>query len=194
MSLRSVLLTLLSREPNTGYGVGRLLNREFRHLWDARLQQIYGEFARLQEEGLVKAESIAMPNRPAKKVYSLTPAGEEALDDWLSKPPALHAAKDELLIQLSCLKRIPTGVIVRRVEQRRDDSLAEVTALRELILKTPRTDPGHLGHLLTLEAALARAGAEVSWCEKALAVLSAEEAPASRATLTPQPERLRAAR
>jgi PadR family transcriptional regulator AphA len=194
MSLRSVLLTLLSREPNTGYGVGRLLNREFRHLWDARLQQIYGEFAKLQEEGLVKVEAIAMPNRPAKKVYSLTPAGEEALIDWLAKPPARHAAKDELLIQLSCLERVPPGVATRRVEQRREESLSEVAALRELILKTPRTDPGHLGYLLTLEAALARAGAEVSWCEKALAVLSAEDASASRATLAPQPDRLRAAR
>jgi DNA-binding PadR family transcriptional regulator len=194
MSLRSVLLVLLSREPNTGYGVGRLLNRECHHLWDARLQQIYGEFAKLQEEGLVKAEAIAMPNRPAKKVYSLTPAGEEALHDWLSKPPALHAAKDDLLIQLSCLELIPTGVITRRLEQRRDDSLSEATGLRELILRTPRTDPAQLGRLLTLDAALARAGAEVCWCDKALAVLSAEAAPASRATLAPQPERLRAAR
>src|SRR3989304_9775686 len=124
MSLRSVLLVLRSREANPGYGVGRLLHREFHHLWDARLQQIYGEFAKLQEEGLVKAEAVAMPTRPAKKVYSLTPAGEEALHDWLSKPPALHAAKDDLLIQLSCLDRIPTGVIPRRLEQRRDDSLS----------------------------------------------------------------------
>ena len=183
MSLRSVLLVLLSREPNTGYGVGRLLHHECHHLWDARLQQIYGEFAKLQEEGLVKAEAIAMPNRPAKKVYSLTPAGEEALDDWLARPPALHAAKDDLLVQLSCLERTSTGVIARRLEQRRDDSLAEAASLRELILKTPRTDPDCLGHLLTLEAALARAGAEVTWCEKALATLheEAEQQPARAA-------------
>src|SRR3990172_11360973 len=103
MSLRSVLLVLLSREPNTGYGVGRLLHHEAHHLWDARLQQIYGEFAKLQEEGLVDAQAIAMSNRPAKKVYSLTPAGEEALDEWLARPPPLHAAQDHLLVQLSFL-------------------------------------------------------------------------------------------
>ena len=174
MSLRSVLLALLSKEPNTGYGVGRLLRNEFHHLWDARLQQIYGEFAKLHEEGLVEAEEIAMPNRPAKKVYSLTPAGQEALDEWLAKPPALHAAKDELLIQLSCLERIPAVVMVRRLEQRRDDELAEAASLREQMLKTPRTDPDQLGRLLTLEAALARAGAEVIWCDKTLAALQEE--------------------
>lgn len=174
MSLRSVLLVLLSRASNTGYGMGRLLHHEFHHVWDARLQQIYGEFARLEEEGLVKAETIAMPNRPAKKVYSLTPAGQEALDDWLARPPALHPAKDDLLVQLSCLERTSTGVIARRLEQRRDDSVAQAVSLRELILKTPRTDPDYLGRLLTMQAALARAEAEAGWCDKAVAALDEE--------------------
>ena len=183
MSLRSVLLVLLSREANTGYGVGRLLHREFHHLWDARLQQIYGEFAKLQEEGLVKAQAIAMSNRPAKKVYSLTPAGVEALDEWLARPPALHAAKDDLLVQLSCLERTATGVVARRLEQRRDDSLTEAASLRGLILNTPRTDPDYLGRLLALEAALARTEAEASWCDKALPALHEEaERPRTFAT------------
>jgi PadR family transcriptional regulator AphA len=194
MSLRSVLLTLLSKEPNTGYGVGRLLRHEYGYLWDARLQQIYGELGKLQEEGLVQAEAFAMPNRPAKKVYSLTPTGEAALDQWLSQPPLFHGPKDELLIQLSCLERIPAGVVVRRVQQRRDECASEAAALRIVILAVPRTDPRSIGHLLGLEAALGRAEARLAWCGKALAVLSAEEAPASRATLAPQPDRLRAAR
>jgi PadR family transcriptional regulator AphA len=183
MSLRSVLLVLLSRASNTGYGMGRLLHHEFHHVWDARLQQIYGEFARLEEEGLVKAETIAMPNRPAKKVYSLTPAGQEALDDWLARPPALHPAKDDLLVQLSCLERTSTGVIARRLEQRRDDSVAQAVSLRELILKTPRTDPDYLGRLLTMEAALTRAEAEATWCDKAVATLHEDaERPSTLAT------------
>ena len=68
MSLRSVLLVLLSKEPNSGYGVGRLLRNELGHLWDTRLQQIYGELAKLQSDGLVRAERFDLPNRPAKKV------------------------------------------------------------------------------------------------------------------------------
>ena len=85
MSLRFVLLALLSREPNTGYGLGCLLHGQLNHVWDAWLQQIYSELARLEAQGLVESESIELPNRPAKKVHSLTPAGSQALDEWLTQ-------------------------------------------------------------------------------------------------------------
>lgn len=172
MSLRSVLLALLSRQPNTGYGVGRLLHGELSHLWEASLQQIYCELGRLEREGLLDVESVAMPNRPAKKLYSLTATGREALDAWLTRQPAKPAAKDDLLVQVFCLGRVPVSTICRRLEQRRDDSVTEANAVRDLMLPVPRTDAAHLGHLLTLEASLARVEAEASWCDRALAILS----------------------
>ena len=84
MSLRHVLLTVLSREPNSGYGIGKLLQKELSHIWDARLQQIYGELAKLQADGLMDVESVDLPNRPSKKIYSLTAAGMAELDRWLT--------------------------------------------------------------------------------------------------------------
>jgi DNA-binding PadR family transcriptional regulator len=193
MSLRSVLLVLLSRESNTGYGVGRLLRTEYKYLWDARLQQIYGELGKLYDEGLVQVEEMPLPNRPAKKVYSLTPAGEEALDQWLSTAPSFQRPKDELLIQICCVERIPAGLMVRRLEQSRDECASEAASLRALILNTPTTDPASIGRVLGLEAALARSEARAAWCDRALTAVRVENAPTSRATLAPQPDRLRAA-
>jgi len=164
-------LALLSKQPNTGYGVGRLLHRDLHHLWEASLQQIYGELGRLERDGLVVVESVAMSNRLPKKLYSLTAAGAEALDAWLTRQPAEPSAKDELLVQVFCLGRVPYSTVSRQLEQRRDDSLMEANVLRELMLPVPRTDAAQLGHLLTLEASLARVEAEASWCDKALALL-----------------------
>lgn len=180
MSLRSVLLALLSKEPNTGYRLGRLLQKQLNHLWDARLQQIYGELGKLKTEGLVAVESIDLPNRPAKKVYSLTPAGQDALDEWLVQRPAPVACKDDLLVKLYCLERIPNDVIIRRLEERHQDYESEVRELRRKLAQTPRTDPAQLGHLLTLEAALSRAQGQASWCAKALSCLREEEQEPSR--------------
>ncbi len=171
MSLQSVLLALLSKEPNTGYGVGRLLRHELSHLWEARLQQIYGELARLQAEGLVEVQRIDLPNRPAKKVYSLTSAGQQALDEWLSQRPAAHSCKDDFLVRLYCLERMPKDVAIRRVEERLAEYEDEVNELRDRVAQTPRTDPLQLGHLLALEAALARAEGQSLWCAKALSCL-----------------------
>ena len=175
MSLRFVLLALLSKEPNTGYGVGRLLNHEYRHVWEARLQQIYGELGKLQMQGLVEAESIDLPNRPAKKIYSLTPQGYEALDRWLAERPAPGPCKDDLLVRLCCLPRMPRDVIIRQLEERRDACGILVRELEQRLAQTPRTDPAELGQLLTLEAAICRAEAQASWCARAVALLQESE-------------------
>lgn len=187
MSLRYVLLALLSKNPNSGYGLGRLLQKRLRHLWDARLQQIYSELANLQNEGLVEVETIDLPNRPAKKIYSLNAAGREALDSWLADPCCPCSNKDELLVRLYCLERMPRDVLGRRLEERRDEYERGVQELRETKMQISRTDPLQAGLLLTLEAAIARAEAQIDWCAKAISGLregdEAAREPAGRSRL-----------
>lgn len=168
MSLRFVLLSLLSKEPDTGYGLGRTLHGQLNHLWDARLQQIYSELGKLETQGLVEAESIAVPNRPAKKIYSLTSPGNNALDHWLAEPPTPAPSKNDFLVRLYCLERIPNDVIIRRLEDQRDTYEEKVRELRHKLDEARQADPKELGHLLTLEAALAHAEMLASWCARAL--------------------------
>ena len=174
MSLRFVLLALLSKEPNTGYGIGRLLHGQLNHLWDARLQQIYSELAKLEAQELMEAESIDLPNRPAKKIYSLTPAGYQALDRWLGQPPGPVSSKNDLLVKLYCLERLPNDVVIRRLEERRDEYEGLARDLRDKLTKARRTDPAELGYLLTLEAALSDAEGQASWCARALSSVHEE--------------------
>jgi DNA-binding PadR family transcriptional regulator len=171
MSLRHVLLALLSKEPNTGYRLGRLLQQEAAHLWSARLQQIYGELAKSEAQGLIQAECYALPNRPAKKVYSLTAAGEAILDDWLAQRPDPPPARDALLVRLYCLDRLPPGTAVRRIEERLERSEADARDLRGRRAEASGAGRPQLGRLLTLEASFARAEAEAAWCRRALSLL-----------------------
>ena len=188
MSLRYTLLALISKQPNTGYGIGRLLQDPFKHLWGARLQQIYSELSKLEGQGLVEAESIASPNRPAKKIYTLTPAGDEALDQWLKEPPVPLLSKSDLLVKLYCLDRLPNDVIVRRLEERQAEYEGVAHALRDRLTDAGRTAPDQLGYLLTLEAGLAEVEGQASWCAKAVASIHEQSAVAS----LPQSQPLRA--
>ena len=192
MSLRSVLLVMLSKAPNTGYGIGRLLRDELSHLWGARLQQIYSELARLDSEGLVHVESVALANRPAKKVYSLTRSGERSLDGWLADEPAPVAAKDELLVRLFCLERLPAELAVRRLLERREACEQEAAVLRTKVADTRGASREELGRRLTLEAALGRAEQQAAWCERALALLD-EDTDSAEAGRPEQASRLHAA-
>ena len=55
MSLRFVLLSWLSKEPATGYRLGRSLHSDLNHLWEAHSQQVYLELGKLETQGLVVA-------------------------------------------------------------------------------------------------------------------------------------------
>ena len=111
MSLRIVLLSLLSKKRTTGYDIGRLLHSQLSHVWVAQLQQIYVELCELEAQGLVESESIQPPKRPRQKIYSLTPSGSKALDQWLEKPPAPISFKNKLLVKLLCMERLAQGLV-----------------------------------------------------------------------------------
>jgi DNA-binding PadR family transcriptional regulator len=173
MSVRFVLLAVLSKRPNTGYGIGRLLRNELSHVWQARLQQIYRELARAEAEGLVAAQTTHLPNRPAKKLYSLTDAGLAALDAWLAEPSRPGAGRDDLLVRLYCLPRAPRDLLVRRLEERRESLVRRARELQaRLDEAVERDDESAVGLVLTLEASLATLEAQRAWCERARARLT----------------------
>ena len=171
MSLRFVVMALLSKEPNTGYRIGRLLDDPLGHLWDARLQQIYSELGKLEREGLVEAENVPLPNRPTKKIYSLTPAGWELLDGWLAQPSDSAPPRNSLLVRLYCLERIPRDIVMRRLKEQQDRQEGKAIQLRQRIEESDRTSLRDLGNVLALESSLSQAEAQAAWCVKAQALL-----------------------
>lgn len=172
MRLRFVLLALLGKEPNTGYRLGRLLETDLAYLWDARLQQIYSELAKLEGECLLEAQVIELPNRPAKKIYSLTSKGRGALDEWLAEPAARMSSRGELLIKVFCLPHAPTESMVRRLEERRDAAESDVWHLHCRRQEWEERDDGEaLGYVLAAEAAHLASEAQVAWCSWAISYL-----------------------
>ena len=180
MSLRFVLLAMLSNKQTTGYDMGRRLHNELSHIWAARLQQIYAELAKLEAQGLVESESIQPPKRPRQKIYSLTTSGIRALDQWLEEPPTPVSFKNDLLVKLFCMERLPNDFIIARLEERQADFEAMAQSIRARLIDARRTAPDQLGYLLTLEASLSTVEMQASWCAgKAAELREAEPSPPS---------------
>lgn len=168
MSLQYVLLALLSKESDTGYGMGRVLRTQLNHLWNARLQQIYSELAKLESQGLVVSESFALPNRPAKKVYTLTTSGFDALDHWLTLPPTPISFKNDLYVKLYALDRMPKELVLQRLTEQQATYEERSDDLREKLAEAREKKSKELGRLLTLEAALVQAEAQTAWASRAI--------------------------
>jgi DNA-binding PadR family transcriptional regulator len=87
MELDCVLLGLIGLHPNvTGYELNRIISESTGYLMSASLSHIYPSLRKLHEKGLVDFIDKPIKNRLAKKIYRITPAGEQALQDWLRTP------------------------------------------------------------------------------------------------------------
>lgn len=99
--LRYVLLGALSYEPMTGYDLKTFMDHSTAHFWHARQSQIYSTLKQLEQAGYLESDIYPQPDRPDRRVYSITDSGREQLREWLAKPMTdLSPVKSELLLRV----------------------------------------------------------------------------------------------
>ncbi len=84
---QEAVLAMLAKEPSQGYQLRARLDRALGPLRHAINDgQIYVTLGRLEKAGLVARAGHAGPSeRPGRKVYKLTAAGQERVSEWLSE-------------------------------------------------------------------------------------------------------------
>src|SRR6266567_1511256 len=96
---QEVVLAMLAKEPSHGYQLRARLGQALGPLGEAmNAGQIYVTLTRLEKAGLVGWEqSDGLPDRPDRKVYALTPAGQQRVADPIA---LIDAQRRELLRRL----------------------------------------------------------------------------------------------
>jgi PadR family transcriptional regulator, regulatory protein AphA len=174
-----VILGMLKLGRRTGYEIKSLVDISTRFFWAASYGQIYPELARLEKLGLVEGE-IDRSNGRRRKAYQLTPAGEEALHDWLNSDEPLHLElRHEGALKFffsDALTDREQVALVRRVRETHE-RLAE--QLRDL---QPQESPGGRppAPLLTLEFGIAYQEFLADWCAEAESRIAGEPAKQGR--------------
>jgi DNA-binding PadR family transcriptional regulator len=82
---QEVVLAMLAKEPSHGYELRARLRQALGPLGEAlNAGQVYVTLTRLEKAGLVTSErSAALADRPDRKVYALTPDGQQRVAEWL---------------------------------------------------------------------------------------------------------------
>jgi PadR family transcriptional regulator AphA len=162
---------MIALGKQTGYDIKQLVDKSTRHFWAASYGQIYPELRRLEEHGLVHGRPEPTGGR-ARTVYTLTPAGESALTQWLQQDddPAFEV-RAEGMLKLFFSDVGPPGQRIRNLRAMRDAhrrTLAQLEALD--------TESGEMptGPHLTLELGIGLHKWIVEWCEAAERRLGAE--------------------
>jgi DNA-binding PadR family transcriptional regulator len=112
-----LVLGLLAREgPSTPYDLERHVRATLGNFWSFPHTLLYTEPARLVGLGLVVEEREVVGRR--RRVFAITPPGQDALGDWLDRPSEDPAElRDPGLLQLFFSDLAPAESRLRLAEQ-----------------------------------------------------------------------------
>jgi DNA-binding PadR family transcriptional regulator len=160
---QEVVLAMLAKEPSQGYQLRARLDRALGPLGDAMNDgQVYVTLGRLEKAGLVIRDGASTPpDRPDRKVYGLTPTGQERVTEWLSEVswPKPDLAEFHLKLIAAAVAGLADPVSI--VDLQRRELLRR---LRE-VQRAAMAEPVHSDAGLLLEGIVLRLQADLRWLE-----------------------------
>lgn len=171
-TLGYAILGLLHRRSMTGYELSKEFESGLFEIWSAKHSQIYPELKALHEAGLIEYEVEISGTVLEKKVYTITPAGEEALRDWAQDSCGpLPVPKDEFRLRLFFSDCMPPErrifLLEERLEQHRQ-RMTHILEEQEKFDALPPKEEQAFNDYLVLMGGLAREDAACQWLETCL--------------------------
>ena len=175
MAIAHAILVSLIERPSSGYDLGKRFESSVGFFWKATHQQIYRELTKLEEQGWISAEVIAQESRPDKKLYSVTPLGQQQLIEWMVQPGEPTPIKDDLLVKIFAGYLAPRETMLEELERHRQ--------LHQERLKTYQDiEQRYFQHLqslsqpdkfryLTLRKGIGYEMDWIAWCDEAIQLL-----------------------
>src|SRR5579859_7734498 len=154
---------MLAKEPSHGYQLRARLGQALGPLGDAmNAGQIYVTLTRLEKAGLVTGEhSAGLPDRPDRKMYALTAAGQQRVADWLTEVswPRPDLAEFHLKLVAAAAARLADPLAI--VDAQRRELLRLLRDTQRAAMAEPQ---GSTAGLL-LEGVVLRLQADLRWLE-----------------------------
>ncbi len=183
MSLEHAILGFLQYRPMSGYSLKKVFDKSVRHFWPADQGHIYRTLARLAQQGWAMPEVVEQEDRPDRKVYHITDAGRAELHRWLTAPLPPQDVRSPALIQVFFAGRLSQAEALAIFEREAEKLRCTLAAYRQI-----PPDPGAYADipasardfafwLLTLEAGIRGAEANLAWIEDVITRLKSNSVP-----------------
>jgi DNA-binding PadR family transcriptional regulator len=161
MNIRTLCLGILQFQDATGYEINKLVtDGRFRHFIEASYGSIYPALTRMMAEGLVTCREEQQEGKPARKVYSIAPAGRAQLIEALQQDPHPDRFKSEFLFLGLFADFVPRAHMRRAIERQKAD-------VRDLIAEMRRNHERcqHAGSRFALGCGIAANEAKLHYIE-----------------------------
>ncbi|WP_173125391.1 PadR family transcriptional regulator [Kibdelosporangium persicum] len=134
MSLRHAVLGLLTTGPASGYDLLKRFEVSLAYVWSATQSQLYGELAKMADEGLVE---VAAEGPRGRKEYAITADGRAALLHWMTEVEPEPLRRNGMLLRVFFLHLVDPDKAVAFLRRQADlaaqqhDELSKVAELVE---------------------------------------------------------------
>lgn len=163
MSLKYVLLGLLSRQPRYGYELKREAEQLLGHGADLNPGQLYPLLRKLADQGLIVGERIEQEDRPDKRVFTVTDTGACELHTWLDEPLTPQVGRSPLFLRFMVLALVRPEMRAAFLQQQRHILLGYIGQLVADREKHQNSDD--LATSALREATILHAEADLKWIE-----------------------------
>lgn len=175
MSLAHVILGLLRQQERTGYDLKtECFDDCIAHLWQADQAQIYRTLDKLESQRWITCTVEIQHDRPNRKVYRITKAGEAELTHWLQTHHPLPVLREPLLVQLYFAAQLSNEAIVHLLEEEleaRREKLAQCQEIEVSSLAGSTVSREQRLHGLVLELVEQREQTYLNWLQDAIEVI-----------------------
>jgi len=161
---QEVVLAMLAKEPSHGYELRSRLRVALGPLGEAmNAGQVYVTLTRMERAGLVASEraGASAPDRLDRKVYDLTPAGQERVVEWLAE---VHWPKPDLAeFHLKLIAAAAAGIAdpLTIIDTQRRELMRRLREAQRAALAVPDDSDA----ALLLEGIVLRLQADLRWLE-----------------------------
>jgi DNA-binding PadR family transcriptional regulator len=161
---QEVVLAMLAKEPSHGYQLRARLRQALGPLGDAmNAGHVYVTLTRLERAGLVAAErpTTTAGDRPDRKTYGLTPAGQQRVAEWLTEVSWPKPDLAEFHLKLIAAAAAGLADPLTIVDTQRRELLRRLLDAQRAAMADPDGSDG----ALLLEGIVLRLQADLRWLE-----------------------------
>lgn len=176
--LELVILGLLMEGPHHGYQIQQLIRqRHMDQYINLATSSMYKTLIRLEREGFVESHTERVGARPERRVYHITPEGEEYLKGLIRETlNEIQPYYDPLYAALTFAHYIPTEEVIVALERRREHYRGVLQHLKETEVMLKELEERY-GVEVFYPQAIVRAGikgvsAELEWLDEVLVELA----------------------
>ncbi|MCP4539236.1 MAG: PadR family transcriptional regulator [Chloroflexi bacterium] len=175
VSIRYLVLGLITRQPMSGYDIKRFLNSLSWLVGTPSFGSLYPILHTLREKGLVTVEAIPRQDKPPRKIYTITDNGKQVLREWIDQPIAAEASLRDFVMRLILSNNFSHTGLIAHLQQRRSQVITSQATLKQII--ESRDETMDWGQRLAFGYGLSLATAELTWLDSTLELLSQQPLP-----------------